>query len=192
MGFPRREYWSGLPFPSPGDLVHPEIESWSPALQACSLPLEPPGAQAYRDAKNHWTVCFKWHCALNSGHPWCPAIKNPWANIVGGHGFDLWSRKLPYPVGQLSCLVAQMVKNLLANAGDPGLIPGLGRSPGEGNGYPLSYSCLENSMDRGARWATVHGVTNSQTRLSHFHFTGHLSLCATTTEPMHPSAHALQ
>ena len=41
------------------------------------------------------------------------------------------------------------------NAGDPGLIPGLGRSPGEGNGYPLQYSCLENSMDRGAGWATV-------------------------------------
>ena len=39
----------------------------------------------------------------------------------------------------------------------PGLIPGLGRSPGEGNGYPLQYSCLENSMDRGAWWATVHG-----------------------------------
>ena len=43
------------------------------------------------------------------------------------------------------------------NAGDPGLIPELGRSPGEGNGNPLRYSCLENSMDRGAWWATVHG-----------------------------------
>ena len=44
------------------------------------------------------------------------------------------------------------------NAGDPGLIPGLGRSPGEGNGNPLQYSCLENTMDRGARQAIVHGV----------------------------------
>ena len=43
-------------------------------------------------------------------------------------------------------------------AGDLGLIPGLGRFPGEGNGYPLQYSCLENSVDRGAWWATVHGV----------------------------------
>ena len=43
-----------------------------------------------------------------------------------------------------------VVKNLLANAGDAGLIPGLGRSPGEGNGNPLQYSCLENPMDRGA------------------------------------------
>ena len=45
------------------------------------------------------------------------------------------------------------------NAGDPGLIPGSRRSPGEGNGNPFQYSCLENSMDRGAGWATVHGVT---------------------------------
>ena len=48
------------------------------------------------------------------------------------------------------------------NAGDPGSIPGWGRSPGEGNGNPLQYSCLENPMDGGAWWATVHGVTKSQ------------------------------
>ena len=53
------------------------------------------------------------------------------------------------------------------NAGDQGLIPGLGRSPGEGNGIPLQHSCLENSMDGGA-WATVHGVAKSWTRLSDF------------------------
>ena len=49
------------------------------------------------------------------------------------------------------------------NAGDPGLNPGQGRSPGEGNGNPLQYSCLENPMDRGACWATVHGVEESDT-----------------------------
>ena len=54
------------------------------------------------------------------------------------------------------------------NAGDLGSIPGLGRSSGEGNGNPLQYSCLENSMDGGAWWATVHGVAKSQTWLSHF------------------------
>ena len=59
-----------------------------------------------------------------------------------------------------------MVKRLPCNAGDPGLIPGLGRSPGEGNGNPFLYSCLENSMDRGAWWSTVHGDGKSQTRLS--------------------------
>ena len=52
-----------------------------------------------------------------------------------------------------------MVKNSLSNAGDEGLIPGLGKSPGEGNGNPLQYSCLEKSMDREAWHAAVHGVT---------------------------------
>ena len=64
-----------------------------------------------------------------------------------------------------------MVKNLPANVGDTGLIPVLGRSPGEGNGNPLHYSCLENPMDRGAWWVIVHGVTKSWTRLSDFTFT---------------------
>ena len=50
--------------------------------------------------------------------------------------------------------------------GDPGLIPGSGRSPGEGNGNPLQYACLENPTDRGVWWATVHGVAKSQTRTS--------------------------
>jgi len=62
--------------------------------------------------------------------------------------------------------VALVVKNLPANAGDArdaGSIPGSGRSPGEGNGNPLQYSCLGNPMDRGAWQATVHGVTKSQT-----------------------------
>ena len=49
-------------------------------------------------------------------------------------------------------------KEFACNAGDPGSIPGLGRAPGEGKGYPLQYYGLENSMDRGAWWATVHGV----------------------------------
>ena len=51
-------------------------------------------------------------------------------------------------------------------AGDSGMIPELGRFPGEGNGNPLQYSCLENFMDRGGWWAPVHGVTKSQTRLN--------------------------
>ena len=63
------------------------------------------------------------------------------------------------------------VKVSACNAGDLGSIPGLERSPGEGNGNPLQYSCLENLMDRGAWWATVHGVAKSWTRLSDFTFT---------------------
>ena len=54
------------------------------------------------------------------------------------------------------------------NAGDLGSIPGLGRCPGEGNGTPLQYSCLENPMEGEAWWATVHGVVKSRTRLSDF------------------------
>ena len=54
-----------------------------------------------------------------------------------------------------------VVKNTPANAGDAGLNPGSGRSPGDGNGNPLQYSCLENPMDRGGWWAQVHGVAQS-------------------------------
>ena len=64
-------------------------------------------------------------------------------------------------------------KESACNEGDLGSIPGLGRSPEEGNGNPLQYSCLENSMDRGAWWATVHGVAKSRTQLSDFTFTFH-------------------
>ena len=60
------------------------------------------------------------------------------------------------------------VKVSACNAGDVGSIPGSGRSPGEGNVSPLQYSCLENPMDGGAWWATVHGVAKSRTRLSDF------------------------
>ena len=68
--------------------------------------------------------------------------------------------------------VAQVVKNPPPNAGDPHLVSGLGKSPGGGHGNPLQYSCLENPMDRGAWWATAHGVTQSWKRLKQ------LSMCA--------------
>ena len=62
-----------------------------------------------------------------------------------------------------------MVKNLPANARDEGLIPGLGRSPGEGNGNPLQYSFLENLMDRGAWWVSVYGITKESNMTQHPH-----------------------
>ena len=72
-----------------------------------------------------------------------------------------------------------VVKKPPDNAGDAGdrsLIPGSGRSPGGGNGNPLQYSCLENPMERGAWWATIHGVVKSLTKLT-LHFTLHILLC---------------
>ena len=68
-----------------------------------------------------------------------------------------------------------MVRNLPADAGDEreaGLIPGSGRSPGVGNDNPLQYSCLESPMDRGACWATVHGVTKESDTTEHTPLTG--------------------
>ena len=69
-------------------------------------------------------------------------------------------------------LVAQWVRNPPANAEDPGSIPGSRRCPGEGNGNPFQYSCLENSMDRGAWWATVHGChkeSDTTEQVKHHH-----------------------
>ena len=71
-----------------------------------------------------------------------------------------------------AALVAQMVKESASSVGDTGLMPGLGKSSGEGNGNPLQCTCQENSMDTGAWWATVHGVAKSQTLLSDYTFKG--------------------
>ena len=68
--------------------------------------------------------------------------------------------ELTYPLGFPG---GSVVKNLPANAGDEGLIPGSGRAPGKGNGNPLQYSFLENPMDRGAWWATMHRIAKTQT-----------------------------
>ena len=84
------------------------------------------------------------------------------------HFSTLWWKGFP---------ASSEVKASACNAQELGSIPGLGRSPGQGNGNPLQYSCLENPMDRGAWWATLHGVAKSWTQLSDFTFTwwkGHL------------------
>ena len=65
-----------------------------------------------------------------------------------------------------------VVKNFPANEGDVGLIPGLGRSPAEGNGNPLQYSCLENSMDRGVWQDPIHGIAKESDMTEHTHTSG--------------------
>ena len=121
-GISSQEYWSGLPFPPPGDLPNPGIKPGCPALQADSLPSESPGPRRRQFLMNiFWLIYPK----LRTSH------------------------------------VALVVKNPLASAGDirdASLLQGLRRSPGEGNGNPLQYSCLENPMDRGAWQATIHRV----------------------------------
>ena len=72
------------------------------------------------------------------------------------------------------------------NAGNPGSIPGLGRSPEEGNSNPLQYSCLENSTDGGPWWATVHGVAESDTT-ELLQFSSVAQLCPTLCNPMNHS-----
>ena len=80
-----------------------------------------------------------------------------------------WSTSTSVLLGKINyraSLVAQLIRNPPANAGDAkeaGLTPGSGRSPGEGNGNLFQYFCLENSMSRGAWWATAHGVPKSWT-----------------------------
>ena len=106
MGFPRQDYWSGLPCPSSGALPDPGIESTSPTLAGGFFITEPPGSPL--------------------SHLYNRLIKVP--DFPGGSD------------GKAS----------VYNAGDLGSIPGLGRSPGEENGNPLQYYCLENPMDRGA------------------------------------------
>ena len=86
----------------------------------------------------------------------------------------LWLLHMLWPPYLLDFSGSSDSKVSAYNAGDSGSVPVLGRSPGEGNGKPLQYSCLENPIDSGAWWATVHRVAKSQTQLSDFtslHFT---------------------
>ena len=103
-------------------------------------------------------------------------VNNP-PSMQGRPQLESWVRKivwrrdgLPTP-SFLGFACGSAGKESAYNARDLGSIPGLGRSPGEGNGNPHQYSCLKNPMDGGAWWATFRGVARSQTRLSDFTFT---------------------
>ena len=116
----------------------------------------------------YWKVLSNWELQLNCGnfsqriHPSNHTLFA--LNILQCYHYTSLKLKKGFPGGS-------EVKASACNGGEVGSIPGLGRSPGEGNGNPLQYSCLENPMDGGAWWATVHGVAKSRTRLSDFTFT---------------------
>ena len=104
-------------------------------------------------------------------------VRHDWATELNWQGSSIQDETESFQCGDLHNITGNtlgvgvvpggsVVKNLSANAGDTGSIPGSGRFPREGNGNPLQYSCLGNPMDRGALWATVHGVTESRTGLS--------------------------
>ena len=157
MGFSRQEYWSGLLFPSPGNLPNPGIEPRSPALQTDALPsespgkpqppvipLQIPGAPLVKPHQKLIGTCF---CCVHSSQPvgQGQCEENEGSCVCQGR------RKTSVPpVCTMDFSGASDGKVSAYNAGDLDSIPGLGRSPGEGNGNPLQYSCLENPMDREA------------------------------------------
>ena len=178
----------GGPFPSPGDLPNPGMEPRSPALQADSPPAEPqgsllaergcfilPSVTSSRQGLS-WSVSrWRWRQHLRgitrqglgerselrprllSGHPSAGTARMS-AVFLGRHRCCPAPRGAPLPPPSL---VAG--KESACDAGDPGSVPGSGRSPGEGNGNPLQCSFLENPTDRGAWWAAVLGVAELDT-----------------------------
>ena len=142
LGFSRQEYWSGLPFPPPGDLPNPGIKPSFPTLQVDSLPSEPPGKPIFLKNRlyvfggkaisiifSHIHLCFlKLRCNLHIGLP-------KWLSS----------------------------KESTCNAEDTVSIAECGRSPGEGNGNPHQHSCLGSPMDRGVWQATVLGIMTKTT-----------------------------
>ena len=143
LGFSRQEHWSGLPFPSPitGIVSH----YWIPDF-CVTVPLK-------------HLLCWRLFCLLL--YPQCLEQCLVRGVFSQSHRTSIW-RIWGFCGGSDS-------RESACNAGDSGLIPGSGISPGGGHGNPLQYSGWENSMDRGTWEATVHGVTKSQTRLSDFH-----------------------
>ena len=165
MGFPRQEYWSGLPFPSPGDLPNPGIEPLSLALQEDSLLLSHQRRPCFiiyngKNGKNYfkmwccplgfcecpWLVLAKQNPQRRQWHPTpvlLPGKSHGWRSLEGCSPWGLWgsdtTERLHFHFSLL-CI-------------------------GEGNGNPLQCSCLETPRDGETWWAAVYGVAQSRTRL---------------------------
>ena len=139
MEFSRREYWNRLPFPTPGGLPSPGIASM------CLLQWQADGLPWFTEAM------------LLNGDKWKNIAEKRCNHKQNCHNVFVEN----YPGGS-------EVKASACNAGDMGSIPGLGRSPGVGNGNLFQYSCLENFMGRRTWQAIVHGVVKSQTWLTNW------------------------
>ena len=157
MKFSRQEYWSELAFPSPRDLPFLGIKPGSPALQPDYLSSEPPG----KPNTVHMMLLFDAPLPI-----FFLLVLIMSQKVREYQGAVLSLTPCHHKRGTLNNESGTEGKESACNVGDLGLIPGSGRSPVEGNGFPLHYSCLENRMDRGAWQVTVHGVTKIQTRLS--------------------------
>ena len=124
-----------------------------------------PGQMHYKEKGpriNEWLPCHK----VGSRTCWCKALGERVQGRVLGALDKGKDRNLSRYKPSWASLVTQTVKKYVCNAGDPDLIYRLGRTPGEENGCRLQFSCLENPVDRGAWWATVHRVAKNQTWLS--------------------------
>ena len=172
-GFSRQEYWSGLPFRPLGDLPDSGIERISlasPALAGRLFTPEPPGKPLssihrclFSTKKKKKKPSSHQNSLIAQLVKNLPAVQEILVRFLSRE--DPWKRdRLPTPVF-LGFPCGSAGKESTYNSGDLGSIPGLRKSPGEGKGYPLQYSGLENSMD-----SIVHGVEKSWTRLSDFHF----------------------
>ena len=169
VGFSRQEYWSGLPFPSPGDLPDPGTEPGPPALQADTLPSKPPG----KNLLYSWVLLQKnftrtpTHLNVHIS-PWKTYVvkpksyESPWnyRHIKFYLIINIWL----HLESNLASLMAQWVKNPPAMQEIQEMwirSQGQEKPLEEENHNPLQYSCLKNPMDRGAWWTTVHGVAKS-------------------------------
>ena len=191
MEFSRPEYWSEWPFPSPRDLPNPRIEPRSPTLQADSLPAEPQGKprslQFSSVTQSCLTLCdpmnYTVHGILQArilewvAFPFSRGTSQPkdWTQVFHIAGWFLTTE--PHEKSSLTFTLSKWIsgcpcgstgKESACNAGDLGSIPGLGSSPGEGKGYPLQYSGLENSMDWNGPWGHKESDMTEQLSLSFF------------------------
>ena len=144
---------------------------WPPELKNWLIGKDPNAGKDWRQEKKRSTEdeMVGWHHQLD-GHEFelAPGVGDRQGSLACCSPWDCKELDMTEQLNWTEASMAHMLKNLPAMQQDPDSIPGSGRSPGDGNGNLLQYSCLENPMDRGAWRATVHGVLKSQTRLSNY------------------------